>query len=746
MRPPNQRPGTSVRWLLLSWAALFIMSLLIPLVTGAGVFGMILFLAVFLLTAVLCLLLWGVARLWRRGRSRICNCLRIVALLLLFCAAAFVFVGGGATTIRFAADNGQLPLQDRYLAVIIPDGANLHQAEELLMKGIDDETQYATTISRNLPNISRYFINEGAFTANGISVWPSSSIPAHTGIMTGSYPRRTGVMGQRQFRPSGPRHISYIGLGILELSRQLSKQVKTLCEYFPRVRSLVVLQIVHRGCSLYVPTPVDDELVVTCASQVINATAFLGKYSGGPRIPRIVVMTLPSIDHETHNAPLDDQRSVATYLRVDKLVGDIIELYKRKGIYDKTLFVLCSDHGMENVHHHLTIDNLMHDLRFEVFQSLKWTMVPAWGSFEANFYVARKDKFARVYDAVSLWGGNSDALVYVKGQRKDAQGNVVEKSWAIRPTDEMLKDYHVGGTNVNIIQRLIDYSPGIGLIFTNPEHHVFNVYSKAGQGQFTEREANGTTEFRYVIVAGQDPLGYTNNPAIGPHVRSGSWLTDQQWIELTYLEHYPDGLKRVANSFENENSAAMHIVASDGWDFAPYYVAKHVLSGSHGSLNLHASLVPIMFHGPGIKHIELPYGRTVDILPTILKYFNVEATSMDGRALPIFEDAQKNHQIMNARDNVFSARQFEDQAYIYVLEHIYASYDRRIVRIDKNTSERETLVESAKKALPELLAQANASLELIDFQGGKLILRITYAEQDREGETIAFDVNQRQFE
>ena len=95
MRPPNQRPGTSVRWLLLSWAALFIMSLLIPLVTGAGVFGMILFLAAFLLTALLCLLLWGVARLWRRGRSRICNCLRIVALLLLFCTAALVFVGGG---------------------------------------------------------------------------------------------------------------------------------------------------------------------------------------------------------------------------------------------------------------------------------------------------------------------------------------------------------------------------------------------------------------------------------------------------------------------------------------------------------------------------------------------------------------------------------------------------------------------------------------------------------------------------
>ena len=725
---------------------LFVAAIVLPLVAGAGLFGAIVFLALFVLVALLVLLLALIARAWRPCRFRIINFLRGLILVVIFCVMGVVALLGGAAAFSFTRDSGELPLPDRYVAVIVADGANLYQARDLLMRGIDDDTKYATTISESLPNISRYFINQGAYTANGISVWPSSSVPAHTGIMTGCYPRKTGVMGQRQFRPSGPRHISYIGLGILELGRQLSRQVKTLCEYCPDVRSLVVLQIAHRGASLYIPTPISDELVVDRASDVIEATDFLGKYTGRSEVPRLVVMTLPDIDHQTHNALLNDARSVAIYLQVDELVGRLIELYKQKGIYDKTLFVLCADHGMDEVHDHLTIDNLMHDLRFQVFQSLKWTAVPAWGSFEANFHVARRDKFANVYDAVSLWGGNSDALVYVRGQQRDSEANVTSTGWDTRPTDETLRDYSVGGTNVDVIRRLIDYSPGIGLVCTNPEHHLFNVYSKLGQGQISEREQGAITQFRYTVVEGRDPLGYARNPAIEPYIRTGAWLSDAQWVELTYLEHYPDGLRRLACSFENPNSGDMHIVATDGWDFAPYYVAKHVLSGSHGSLNLHASLVPIMFHGPGVRHVEMPYGRTVDILPTVLEYFGIPSDSVDGRALPIFADDAKSDAIMRQAGNTFAPKRLEDALYAYELEHVYASYDRRLVRINKATSEREILVGSVRQALPELREQANITLEPVTLEGGKLTFRKLYPGQALVGGTVRFDTATQRFE
>jgi len=671
---------------------------------------------------------------------------QITAIGILVLGAACGFIYLAVTVIRFFRDRGQLPIEDRFVVMIVVDGANLMQARDLLLAGMDDPSQYASAMSQNFPNISHYFLENGAFAANGISVWPSSSIPAHTGIMTGSYPRRTGVMGQRQFAAHQRRHTSYIGLGILKLKTELSRHVKTLCEYFPRVRSLVLLQVANRGSSLFVPSMPHDSEVIKRACQIINLTDFLGRYSKTCQIPRLVVMTLPDIDHETHNVSIDTQKSTELYLKADEHIGTIIDLYKEKGIYDKTLFVLCSDHGMAAVENHLTLDNLMHDLRFDVFQSLKWCVVPAWGSFESNFYVGWRRKFDRAYNSVSLWGGNSDALVYVKGQKRDDDGSVVEEGWDIDVTEEMLTAYEIGGTRINIVDKMLGYSPGIGLVFTSPEQHIFNVHSAAGQGQIEERERDGAIEFRYSIVSGDDPLGYADNHTMASHIETNAWLSDQQWLELSYLEHYPDALRRIAHSFGNANSAAMHIVGGDGWDFAPHYVAKQVLVGSNGSLNEEASLVPIMFHGPGIRSIEMPYARTVDIVPTILKYFDTEAPDVDGRALPVFEDAERNHGITNAGAEPFWMTQCEDESHVYRVEHLYASYDRRIVRVDKTTGERKTLVASVRDALPELQRQANISVELAGIRNGTLVLQKVYADEDREGREILFDVGSGEFE
>ncbi len=733
------------RWLPVSWLILAALAIVVPLVAGTGVSGFAALLVVGIVTALLLTLVWGILRVWPRGRFRILNFLRVVIALLVVGLSVVVYACGGLAVVRFFGDGEELPLQDRFVCVVVCDGANLKQARDLLMAGLEDDSLYSTTVSTNFPTISEHFIRNGAFTANGLAVWPSSSVPAHTGIMTGCYPRNTNVMGQRQFNPERKLHTSYIGLGITMLSKVLSRQVNTLCEHFPKVRSLVVLQIANRGASLYVPTMPHDEEVVKWSCQVIRATEFLGRYSGRCEIPRIVVMTLPDIDHQTHNTPLNDDRSRAIYLAQDKHLANILQTYRDVGIFDRTLFVLCSDHGMEDVGNHLTIDNLMHDLRFDVYQSLKWALVPQWGSFEANFWVGRKALFDGSINGVSLWGGNSDALIYVRGQQRDDTGAIVSESWNIRPTDEDLRAYEVGGTSVDVIGRLLDYSPGIGIIFTNPEPHLFNIYSAVGHGQLRERQEAGSIEFSYSVVSGDDPLGYAAIPRIAPFIETAEWLTDQHWAELTYLEHYPDALRRIAYSFENPNSGHMHITATDGWDFAPYYVAKNVLSGSHGSLNEHASLVPIMFHGPGVRTVELPYARTVDIVPTILRYFGLDPTGLDGRPLPIFEDDDANAAIRADAASVFTEHSVTDGDWLYGLEHCYASYDRKLVREHLVSGEREVLVPSVREALPDLQAQPNLTLELVDISEGMLVLRKMYPDEDRTGDTVRWDVQTRAF-
>jgi hypothetical protein len=695
----------------------------------AGWFGTMLYLAMAALAGAAWLAAWGVGRCWRRGRFKGVNALRAIVIGLLAAAGLLIFLYGGLDIYRFSSDRKELPVEDRYVAVIVVDGASLLQARALLYKGLPEKTLYDRAVSDAFPNISQYFLTGGAFTACGVSVWPSSSIPAHTGIVTGCYPRRTGVMGQRQFDTERRRYTSYIGLGILAHRVVLERGVKTIGEWFPRVRSLNVVQVANRGCSLYVPTPPHDELAVLRLAQVMDLAGLFGK----KEIPRIAVITLPDIDHLTHNNFVSDEKSIDLYLRTDRTVGTILDLYRRKGIFEKTLFVVAADHGMGEVRNHVTIDNLMHDMRFDTFQSFKWTAVPAWGSFEANAHLGTRRRFDRVYNSVALWGGNSDALLYVKGQQ-DGRAN-----WDIPVTDTMLQRYTVGGTQIDIIRRLLDYSPGIGLIFTNPEKDTFNVYGYGGQGQIRERMMNHRQEFSYRVISGQDPLEYADDPATAPFVKTGAWLDDQRWLQLTYLAHYPDAMRRIASSFGHPNAASMHIVAADDWDFTPYYVAKRVLVGSHGSLNAQQSLVPIMFHGPGIKRGELAYGRTVDILPTILAYFGHEQPDLDGRPLPVFADEEKNARLTTG-DGCSVTLLVDD----YTLEAPYASYDRRIVRY--HNGRREVIIPSLRAALPALQSQPNITVAYTGYQAPYLLFDMVYAGEARAGGRLRFNMATGRFE
>ncbi|MHB9107798.1 MAG: alkaline phosphatase family protein [Armatimonadota bacterium] len=718
--------GRRLRWWVLP--LLFLLPLPLFLIRGGGM-GAVLYLAVTITAGIVLQATWGLSRLWRGGRFRVLNGLRAIVLALFVLAGLGGWLYGGLSVYRFTSDRAELPIPDRYVAVIVVDGASLLQARELLYKGLDDKAQYDRAVGDAFPNISKYFLTGGSFTACGVSVWPSSSIPAHTGIVTGCYPRTTGVMGQRQFNAKERRYTSYIGLGILAHRTILERGVKTIGEWFPHVRSLDVVQVANRGCSLYVPSPPHDELAVRRLAQMLDLAGLFGK----EEIPRIAVITLPDIDHLTHNSFVSDQKSIDLYLQTDRTVGEILDLYKSKGIFEKTLFVVVADHGMGEVRNHVTLDNLMHDMRFDTFQSFKWTAVPARGSFEANAWLGTRGRFDRVYNCVPLWGGNSDALLYVKGQ----QGT--NTNWDIPVTDEMLQRYMVGGTEIDVIRRLLDYSPGIGLIFTNPQRDTYNVYGHGGQGQILERVEQGRREFSYRVISGNDPLEYAQHPATAPFVKSGAWLDDQAWLRLTYLSHYPDAVRRIAFSFGHPNAANLHIVAADDWDFTPYYVAKRVLVGSHGSLNAQQSLVPIMFHGPGIKRGELAYGRTVDILPTILAYFGQENANLDGRPLPVFADEDKN-----ARLTAGTGCSASPPANGYCLEAPYASYDRRIVRY--RDGKREVIIPSLRAAVPALRAQPNITAEYAGYQAPHLLLRVIYSGEQRADGLLQFNTATRKFE
>lgn len=648
-------------------------------------------------------------------------------ILAVFLVAESVFVY--SYIWRYAIDRDPLP-NDRYVVLVVADGASLEKAKEIFLEGVDGG-DYMKAANENYPMIARYFIREGAYTANGVSAWPSSSIPAHTAIITGSYPRHTDVVGQRQFSRAERKHTSYIGLGIFQQRNILRKERKTLYEFFPDSRSLVVLQVVNRGCSFFLPCSPSDHLAVQRISQVFGVSRVLGRLSGRTEMPRLLIVTLPDVDHLTHSQPMSGEKTKALYRDLERSVAAIMDLYRREGLYDKTLFVLAADHGMGEVDKHVTLDNLVHDLRFDSFASLKWSANPAWGSFEANTFVGLRYRFEHINNAVPLWGGNSDGALYIKGQKLDANGNVLRESWDIKPSEESLHNYVVGGVRVDVIRRLLEYSPGIGLIFTNPAPGVFRIYGQNGLGLLEERNQGKGLEFRYTLLEGEDPLGI-RHPSAREAIRRGEWQTDARWLDHLYLEHNPDAFRRVSHSFGSNNSADLHIVAADGWDFTPYYASPHVLVGSHGSLNRDQSCVPIMFHGPEIEPVEMPYARTVDILPTILAYLgrDVRDLPLDGHVLPVFRGAPALPYDMGEPVSANGTR--------YKLAGLYGSYDCQLM------VERE---EGWSVGIPSLRAYLVADKVNVTFEGLEargigpnrhLVVLKRYVAEDRAPAEIRF--------
>jgi len=578
---------------------------------------------------------WLLRRWWEKRRARYLVLGPLVLAPALVLISVLVYLA-----VHLTARDGLLAGQDRYVVLIVVDGGSFERALELFSQATRDERRYREETNRAFPNISHLFLGEGAYTLNGVTIWPSSSVPANTSIVTGAYPRKSGIVGQRYFERALRHHMSYIGLGITALNNELSTGVKTIYEYFPEARSLAVVQVCNRGCSLYVPGTPNDNYAERVWEWIVMCLNGLGRRTGRAGIPRLMVITFGSIDKISHTRHLDSSEVVDAYKNVDRLIGRMLAFLDSRDLLRKTTFVLAADHGIAPVTNHLTIDRVLEDLRFDTFQSLKYLVKTDWGAFESNFWKGTRRKFDKQYNCLALWGGNSDALLYFKGQQRDAQGTVVRSSWDMVPTQECLENYHCGGEDVNIIGRLLQHSPGIHFIVTSPTPNEYLVHTAQGVSRILCRPLNEIdAAYRYDVLTGEDPLEYVDAPALKPYVNTGRWLTDREWLELTCGLRYPDALHRLANSFGTPRAADLLLVAADGWDFTPAGVSRNVLTGSHGGLDRKQSMVPIMFWGHGIKRAELVTGRTVDILPTILKLLDVpyDPATVSGRPLDVLE-------------------------------------------------------------------------------------------------------------
>jgi predicted AlkP superfamily pyrophosphatase or phosphodiesterase len=82
--------------------------------------------------------------------------------------------------------------------------------------------------------------------------------------------------------------------------------------------------------------------------------------------------------------------------------------------------------------------------------------------------------------------------------------------------------------------------------------------------------------------------------------------------DAALLDEYPLGRERVTAALQNPNAGEVLVSAADGWEFADLAGLHHAGGGSHGSLTLGDSEVPVL--GVGID----PPARTIDVKDAML--------------------------------------------------------------------------------------------------------------------------------
>jgi len=134
---------------------------------------------------------WLIQCWWRRRKIRYLIPAPLVLAPALILVPILLYMA-----VSLTRQNGLLAGQDRYVVLIVVDGGSFERALELFEEAAGgDMEHYRERINRAFPNISQRFVGEGAYTLNGVTIWPSSSVPAHTSIITGACAGKHGIAG-----------------------------------------------------------------------------------------------------------------------------------------------------------------------------------------------------------------------------------------------------------------------------------------------------------------------------------------------------------------------------------------------------------------------------------------------------------------------------------------------------------------------------------------------------------------------
>jgi hypothetical protein len=443
---------------------------------------------------------------------------------------------------------------------IMADGARADVFQELLGRG-------------DLPNISKYIVEKGCYT-NAVSVFPSTTGPAYAPFILGKFPGRCNLPGIRWFDRklysnkilSLYRSRSYVGIEGFMMNRDISKEMPTLFDIFPK--NVSILNELSRGVGaggdktrfLRIYYKIKSHFTDRCSEVDIAACRILlHSLKESPEFIYAVFLGIDTYSHQTH--PFHS-KVIESYLRIDESIGLLGRALESLGKLDETLLIITSDHGLTQTHSHFDSLEFMNSLGLK------------------TFYYPNIFKYFRDADAANMVSGNAMAHMYVKSPQ----------GWERRSTFEELSW---------VVDCLLE-RPEVDIVAGLDESGRVSIKSERGEAVTW---LDSCSHLLYERING-DPFGYNGFP-------HRTDLYDS--LKLSFYTNYPDALLQLIQLLESPRSGELLVSAREGFDLrAKHEKPEHC--SSHGALFREHIVVPLCLN----TKITREFVRTVDIYPTIL--------------------------------------------------------------------------------------------------------------------------------
>lgn len=479
-----------------------------------------------------------------------------------------------------------------------------------------------------------------------VTVFPSYTYPAQASIFTGLFPKNHGITSNFHFDREGnslgadgkSQYYSQFGamhffLNEGSCNRMLKKGVKTIYDYFHQQEYKCAV-----SCNQFVSQNKDAVNHVTwhlpwnfegagkeidwLVPNIIGQTQFMTENSADgigayrenfdykmmddvlgyleefPKFkkspPNLMTLYFGGHDHQAHiqgEVPLQRDYLVNT---VDILLGKFLNLWERvtdKNSLEKTLFVICSDHG----HTKADLDDNKRITGDEIKGLLKRLDYDVLGKSE----LFALEEYANAI--INITAGATH--IYVRhGVVKKERGN-----WKENPTFQDLR---------LILKELSQANQ----MLSSPTNFFSNAFDYI---LYKDHDKNRYQIYQYNIE--------NNSDIIQPIAKN--FGADKNYVL---------GKERL-NELYSANSGDILLLVN--YDDNYRFEKNRRMRSTHGSLLPSDSYVPLIFatpYNPGlIKSVSagnyqrgvIPFARTVDITPTLLHLFKIPYKNLDGKEL-----------------------------------------------------------------------------------------------------------------